>query len=71
MEYSVIIKSAASGVLLSDGHHCIMLLLSTGVSFAFGMLVDVEQFGMAQCPMTSTLTTEFWSTCFVHGNLQR
>ena len=48
-----------------------MLLLSTGVSFAFGMLVDVEQFGMAQCPMTSTLTTEFWSTCFVHGNLQR
>ena len=30
-------------------------------------LVQVEQFGMAQCPMTSTLTTDFWNDCFVHG----
>ena len=22
---------------------------------------------MAQCPMTSTLTTDFWNDCFVHG----
>lgn len=26
-------------------------------------LVSVEQFGMAQCPMTSTLTTDFWNDC--------
>ena len=31
-------------------------------------LVQVEQFGMAQCPMTSTLTTDFFNDCFVHGS---
>eukprot|EP01046_Picozoa_sp_COSAG06_P032954 COSAG06_NODE_3330_length_5494_cov_6.154402_3_plen_65_part_00 len=30
---------------------------------AASALVQVEQFGMAQCPMTSTLTTDFWNDC--------
>ena len=32
--------------------------------FLLGCLL---QFGMAQCPMTSTLTTDFWNDCFVRG----
>jgi len=31
-------------------------------------LVQVEQFGMAQCPMTSTLTTNFYDRCFTNGH---
>ena len=30
-------------------------------------LVQVEQFGMAQCPMTSTLTTHFFNGCIKGG----
>jgi len=32
-------------------------------------LVKVEQFGMAQCPWTSTLTTTFYNECLVNGNV--
>ena len=35
---------------------------------ASASLVQVEQYGMAQCPMTSTLLSDFWTDCFVHGN---
>ena len=39
-----------------------VLLQLGGVPSAVS-LVQVEQFGMAQCPMTSTLTTDFWNDC--------
>lgn len=31
-------------------------------------LVQVEQFGMAQCPMTTTLTTAFFDSCLTNGH---
>ena len=37
--------------------------LAATVVDAASALVQVEQFGMAQCPMTSTLTTDFWNDC--------
>jgi len=37
--------------------------LAATVGGAASALVQVEQFGMAQCPMTSTLTTDFWNDC--------
>ena len=41
--------------------------LGLAIRSASAMLVQVEQYGMAQCPMTSTLTTDFFNDCFVHG----
>eukprot|EP00937_MAST-01D_sp_MAST-1D-sp2_P004804 g4804.t1 len=38
-------------------------LLSPGAA-----LVQVEQFGMAQCPMTSLLTSDFFGRCFQNGH---
>jgi hypothetical protein len=31
-------------------------------------LVEVEQYGMMQCPMTTTLLADFFDRCFVGGH---
>ena len=40
-----------------------------GLSHAGADLVQVEQFGMAQCPWASTLTTTIFEECLARGNV--
>jgi hypothetical protein len=42
-------------------------LLPLTAAAAAASLVTVEQFGMSQCPMTTSWTTEFFDRCFEHG----
>ena len=43
------------------------LSLAATTALGAAALVQVEQYGMAQCPMTSTLTSDFFEDCFDHG----
>ena len=44
-----------------------MDLLLFGLAVTTTSFINVEQFGMAQCPMTSSLTSDFFDRCIDHG----
>ena len=41
--------------------------LAFALAASASSLVTVEQFGMAQCPMTTTLTSDFFDRCIQGG----
>lgn len=57
------------GDLISKGIAKMVGLLPSFLSVLAAGLVPVDQFGMAQCPWTSTLTTHFFHECLSRGNV--